>query len=85
MPDFAKLRKELMEDPLTVANAAGWNTGTGYLRPYAQLTDAQATDKLNALDTGRVQRRSDIEPAELLESIDVRDFVSNPSDRKSVV
>lgn len=78
MPDYARLRTELLDDPLTASSAVGWNTGSGYLRPYSQLTDAEAAQKLNALDTGRQQRRADITPAELLEAIDVRDFVSNP-------
>jgi hypothetical protein len=75
--DYARLQQELAADPLTTANASGWNTGSGYLKPYAQLSDDLAAQKLNALDTGRIQRRSDILSSEVLEVIDSRDFISN--------
>src|SRR5438046_1283188 len=75
--DYPALRTELLTDPLTTANVAGWNIGSGYKRPYSQLTDALAAAKLNAVDTGRSQRRRDITAMELLEAVDVRDFISN--------
>lgn len=75
--DYQALRTEVLTDSLTTANATGWNTGSGYLRPYAQLTDDLAAQKLNALDTGRTQRRSDILASEVLEAIDARDFIAN--------
>lgn len=67
--DYAALRVELAGDPLTVANAASWNTGTGYKRPYAQLDDATAAQKLNAVDTGRTVPRTTVGKNELLGAI----------------
>jgi hypothetical protein len=64
--DYQRLQAELNG---TLPNSLG----------YAGLTDQQAADKLNSLTTGRTVRRSDITPAELLEAIDLRDFVANPS------
>lgn len=67
--DYAALRAELAGDPLTVANPAGWNTGTGYKRPYAQLDDTTAAQKLNAIDTGRTLPRTAVGKNELLGAI----------------
>lgn len=76
--DYTALRAELLTDPLTTAAAAGWNTGSGYLQPYASLTDADAAQKLNATDTGRTQRRPDVTSKEIIEAIAIADFPELP-------
>lgn len=67
---YTALTAEIATDPLTVANAAGWNTGSGYKRPYVQLSDQQIADKLNAIDTGRTVPRTEVPTSEVLGAID---------------
>jgi len=62
--DYAVLRVELTTDPLALG--------------YAALTDAQAAAKLDALDTGRTVRRTDIALAEILAVVDPGDLTALP-------
>jgi len=54
--DYAKLRAELLTDPVALG--------------YAGQTDQQAADLLNSLTTGRTQPRTQVPVAELFNAID---------------
>ena len=58
--DYARLRTELTTDPVTLG--------------YGTMTDAQASDALNSLTTGRIYRRPDISPAEIWENMELSDY-----------
>lgn len=73
---YQALALEIRTDPLTAANVAGWNTASGYKRPYAQLTDSLIADKLNAIDTGRTVARTAVPASEVLGSIANADWPS---------
>lgn len=81
MVDYAKLRAELLADALAigyklVAGAAPNTYVSG------TMTDAQASVKLNALDTGRTRARADVSSAEMLSVIDMADMpalATNPN------
>lgn len=67
---YQALALEIRTDPLTAANAAGWNNGSTYKRPYAQMSDAEIATKLMAMDTGRTIARTQVPSGEILEAID---------------
>lgn len=67
---YQALALEIRTDPLTAANAAGWNNGSTYKRPYAQMTDAEIATKLMAMDTGRTISRTAVPASEVLGAID---------------
>lgn len=79
MPNYTVMAAEIRTDPLTAQSAAGWNTGSGILRPYAQLTNAEIADKINSMNTGRTQKRGDVSGAEILAVVDMTDLTALPT------
>ena len=67
--NYAVLETELTTDP----------NGYGYAPLVAAGADAVLADMLNEVRPSITVRRIDVSPNEVLEAIDVRDFVANPN------
>lgn len=63
--DYAALKAEIQTDPT--------------LRGYAGKEDNAVAALLNEIQGGITMRRDDIQPNEILEAIDNRDFISTPN------
>jgi hypothetical protein len=81
MPDYAKLRTELLADGLNL----GYKLSAGAApNTYVSgtMTDEQAAGLLNSLTTGRTRKRADVSSAEMLAVIDMADMpalATNPN------
>lgn len=73
---YQALALEIRTDPLTASNAVGWNNGSTYKRPYAQMSDAEIATKLMAMDTGRTIARTAVPASEVLGAIANADWPS---------
>lgn len=63
--DFSALRQELLNDPVPLG--------------YSGMTNAQASAKLNALDTGRTRKRKNISGSEIWVALNTLDLVALPA------
>lgn len=67
--DYAALKTEILTDP----------NNYGYAGPLASRTDWQVAALLNEIRAGITVPRADVTPLEVIEAINVSDFVTSPA------